>query len=611
LGLNSAGTPGFGFIGSAIYVHNNSTNIVIGTNGDNIGDTDERNVITSCIGASGYGIYIFNCPNMASTIAGNYIGLAANGTTAGGNNIGLIVDQSSDIRIGTNADGTSDAAERNIIVNSINRGMGIWNSSNLVTVAGNYIGVLPDGVTAAGNADAAIDIFNSANIRIGTNADGVNDAAERNIISANGWGMNINGASTNNVTVAGNYIGVAADGTTARGNTNYGIGIYNGANSNRIGSNNDGTNDNVESNIIAHQGSRGVMVTNNNTIRNLISRNIFYRNGGAPIDLFFNNHTPNNGTTLATDPNIGLDYPVITEYTLTGGVNLTLTGYVGNCNTALTNPGTVITDPLTIELYKSDNTPADQSGAITNLACGGFSTNHGEGSVYLGRFSVTGGIFTNQAVTLTTPIAATDSITAIAIDATGNTSEFGPAVRFSILNNNNTIALTGTNAYGNITLKWNHIGDNVKQYEVQRSTNALAFSTFYTAQPLAIQQQQWNFIEQTKQKLYYRIKAMLATGKELYSNIYTVNNTMAGYAWMLYPQQFNNTFTVEVKATTTNKMKLFVLDVNGKTVHTVEKTLTPGNNSFLINNLSNLANGVYTVQLWIGNTTTTKRIVKY
>src|SRR5262249_13163484 len=79
------------------------------------------------------------------------------------------------------------------------------------------------------NGGSGLSVAASANGNlIGTNADGIADAAERNVISGNKqYGINLN--STNNV-VAGNYIGVAADGHTALANAPYGIALSGGQN---------------------------------------------------------------------------------------------------------------------------------------------------------------------------------------------------------------------------------------------------------------------------------------------------------------------------------------------------------------------------------------------
>src|SRR6185369_5751692 len=98
-----------------------------------------------------------------------------------------------------------------------NHGIQIDGSGTSGTViAGNIVGLTATGTAALGNSYWGIYLSGgTTNNRIGTNADGTNDAAERNIVSANGAttgydGINI-GGSNNNV-VAGNYVGTDVTG---------------------------------------------------------------------------------------------------------------------------------------------------------------------------------------------------------------------------------------------------------------------------------------------------------------------------------------------------------------------------------------------------------------
>src|SRR5262249_37713741 len=84
---------------------------------------------------------------------------------------------------------------------------------------------------------------NTTGILIGASAGGVQgtqiggtSAAARNIISGNATiGIELNGSATTNNTVAGNYIGLASNGTTDLGNGSLGIYIHNGASNNTVG----------------------------------------------------------------------------------------------------------------------------------------------------------------------------------------------------------------------------------------------------------------------------------------------------------------------------------------------------------------------------------------
>lgn len=202
-----------------------------GANGNRIGGStlSERNVIS---GNSRSGIFMRGA--VASHIAGNFIGVNTDGTAAVSNDeYGILVrDVSNSNVIGTNGDGIDDAAERNII--SGNRYAGIYNlDSHGNTIAGNYIGVDIAGTTRLAN-NVGIRLTNgSSGNRLGTNADGVSDSLERNVIAGNVRnGVQIDGADSNQL--AGNWIGVGAN-AEAIPNRHSGVWIHNGSASNQVG----------------------------------------------------------------------------------------------------------------------------------------------------------------------------------------------------------------------------------------------------------------------------------------------------------------------------------------------------------------------------------------
>jgi hypothetical protein len=101
-------------------------------------------------------------------------------------------------------------------------------------IAGNDIGTDATGTIALGNNGVGVAIVAGARSNIiGTDGDGVGDAAEGNLISGNGSnGVEIDDAGTSGNLVAGNLIGTDASGTRALANSN-GVVIY--ADGNRVG----------------------------------------------------------------------------------------------------------------------------------------------------------------------------------------------------------------------------------------------------------------------------------------------------------------------------------------------------------------------------------------
>lgn len=175
-----------------------------------------------------------------NVIEGNFLGTDATGTARRGNlaaNVEIV--NSANNRIGTNADGSNDPAERNVIIGASHgiriSGDGIVPVDNVI--AGNFIGTDrtgtvtdPDGIPF--NSD---DMGNSHGITLivatRTTIGGASPAA-RNIISGNYFnGILINGTGHRGATlsehnvVRGNFIGTDASGTLARGNGYIGLNV--------------------------------------------------------------------------------------------------------------------------------------------------------------------------------------------------------------------------------------------------------------------------------------------------------------------------------------------------------------------------------------------------
>lgn len=213
-----------------IYIYAGTDNL-IGTNGDGVSDTLERNVISS---NSTCGIEILSSGN---TVAGNYIGVNAAGNAALGNDYGIRISNGADDNvIGTNGDGSGDTSERNVIAGNVHAGVVITDAgTDNNRVAGNYIGVDQSGGLAFSNSVGVGVSGGARNNIIGTNLDRNGDAAERNVISGNSWvGVSLGGVGTQGNRVAGNYVGVDATGSSALGNEN-GVRVTDGASDNTIG----------------------------------------------------------------------------------------------------------------------------------------------------------------------------------------------------------------------------------------------------------------------------------------------------------------------------------------------------------------------------------------
>jgi CSLREA domain-containing protein len=370
-----------------------ATNNIIGTDGDGRNDTQERNVIRN----NAQGIKFEGIGSHHNVIAGNYIGTNEAGTNAQPNGFGIIITFGAGYTlIGTDGNGTADAAERNVISGNDNQGITIQ-KAGYATIAGNIIGLDASGTEPLGNAEG-IYLRESSSNRIGTNGDRAGDAAERNIISSNS-GEGIQMTMVSDTVIAGNYIGTTEDGTGNRGNLG---GILLSESSNNL----IGGNSPLEANIIAHSEYWGIGLTFNqpDSVNNSILRNSMFDNGEG-ISTGGDANDPGDGDS---GPNNRLNFPVLTSV-VNGGVVTTVTGQIENGLPNMT---------FQVQIFSSPS-------------C--HSTGFGEGATYHATQSVTTNASGNATFTVNiSPIIPDgDAVTATATDSDGNTSQFSECININ------------------------------------------------------------------------------------------------------------------------------------------------------------------------------------
>ncbi len=255
---------------------------------------------------------------------------------------------------------------------------------------GNFIGTNAAGTAAAPNGLDGLTIVDSAGNLIG----GVTPAA-RNLMSGNAQnGIDVSGSQAFANQILGNFIGTDVTGMVGLPNGANGIAL-NGAAGTAIGSIVPGGG-----NRIAFNGGTGIAIPDG--LGNRIEGNAILGNGGLGIDLGLAGVTANDATDLDAGANQLQNVPVLTSAWL---------------------DGTVVTGTL--------NSLPTQTFALDFFANAvGNPTGFGEGARWLGRGVVMtdlNGTATFQ-FNLETPVALGELITATAMDAMGNTSEFSAAV---------------------------------------------------------------------------------------------------------------------------------------------------------------------------------------
>jgi parallel beta-helix repeat protein len=280
-------------------------------------------------------------------------------------------------------------------------------SQGNLTINASNAGVIVDGglaqdngfhITSDGNTIKGLQILhflhNGVVIDSGAsdNQIGGIGAGEGNVLSGNGArGIDLHGPGTDDNVVRGNYIGLAADGLTAKGNTWQGIQVYNGAQGNRI-----------EQNVISGNGGNGIALNDSDTMGNTIIGNyigvdasgaLAVANGANGIQVAQGAHGNQIGGSLAGEGNVisGNQWNGIQLIDLGTTENVIVGNYVGadgSGTSAIPNGGSGIR----LEGSASQNTV----GASNTIAFNGEHGVHVHGNGTISNTITHNSIFSNS-----------------------------------------------------------------------------------------------------------------------------------------------------------------------------------------------------------------------
>ena len=452
--------------GFGVAVNNASNTTVGGTT------AAARNIIS---GNLQDGVAFTNDSASGNLLEGNYIGLAADGVTALGN-------QGSGVSLGT----FNGLSASNIIIagNTIagNAGEGIYlNNSSANLIAGNYVGTdsagharfdsLQNSLTANGGDGITLDKnaggntiggagSSQGNIISGNNGNGISvqtgTAATSNLVEGNLVGIDASGAADGNggdglfvvsgpvtigsagagnvissnfgygvalagggAVVVGNFIGTDATGTQARGNAQ--DGVYITSSGNTVGGAAAGAG-----NVIAFNGTGGI---------------------GAGVDVFTGTGNAIRGNFIFSNATLGISLG--TDATVDSANHITVTPVL-NDSAGHNGPNNYQNFPV-ITSVSGTLSAVTISGTLNAAASTAFTldffvsptsdpTGYGQGKTYLGSATVTTDATgaASFSITVSNVPAGQNAFSATATDAGNNTSEFAKDVAGTIASQSGT-----------------------------------------------------------------------------------------------------------------------------------------------------------------------------
>ena len=443
VGTDVTGTIDLGNRDDGIHIESANNNVVGGT------AAQAKNLIS---GNDGDGTEIRD--GSGNLVHGNFIGTNASGTAGLANGSdGVEIFRGSNNTIGGTAVGAGNVISRNT-----DRGVNINGAGATGNVIqGNYVGTNATGTAALGN-------FVGIDVTTANNTIGGASAGAGNLVSANVYGVLLDGAGATSNAVQGNLIGTNAAGSAALGNSFFAVYLFSGASNNLIGGTVAGAADrnvisgNGEGIVIDGTGTRGNLVQGNfigtkadgvnplgntytgiriernasnnivggtgadtgNTIAfngnggvvvndsgtgNTISRNSIYANVRLGIDLDNDLVTPNDAGDSDTGPNNLQNFPVLSSASNLPSGGTEVNGSVNS------TPNTT----FTLEFFYSPTADSSGFGEGQTYFDTAFMTTDGSGNV---SFSFVSG----------TTVPAGQFVTATSTDPNGNTSEFSRAI---------------------------------------------------------------------------------------------------------------------------------------------------------------------------------------
>ncbi|WP_462254541.1 T9SS type A sorting domain-containing protein [Ferruginibacter sp.] len=171
-----------------------------------------------------------------------------------------------------------------------------------------------------------------------------------------------------------------------------------------------------------------------------------------------------------------------------------------------------------------------------------------------------------------------------------------------------------------VTLKWITEDEvNNDHFEVERSFDGVNFTTIglvldgFANGNRKTYMFKDNAAElQTKTVVYYRLKQIDNNGKAVYTNKLVVRlQAKAGVTMQVSPNPFVQDLNMQFTATANGTAHINIISITGQKMVTKQASVSKGLNTLQVNGLTNLAPGMYTVQLIIdGVIISNQKIIK-
>jgi hypothetical protein len=112
--------------------------------------------------------------------------------------------------------------------------------------------------------------------------------------------------------------------------------------------------------------------------------------------------------------------------------------------------------------------------------------------------------------------------------------------------------------------------------------------------------------------IYYRLKQVDFDGKFEYHGPVVVNleTTIESLSVEIYPNPFNNSINLEFNEANAGTAQVVFTDLQGRVVKSMNLEINKGYGNYQVNELDNLKDGIYLMQVSLNGVVKTKKVVK-
>jgi len=178
------------------------------------------------------------------------------------------------------------------------------------------------------------------------------------------------------------------------------------------------------------------------------------------------------------------------------------------------------------------------------------------------------------------------------------------------------IEFSGASQISNVVLNWSIITPlNIDRFEIERSTDNMMYEKVGSVAGNVSLNELHKFtandnISNIKTSvIYYRLKIIATNGQVKFSNVLLIRKNINKTEVTVQPNPASNSTSIHFYADKESEVTIRLIDAVGKTVIYKKQKVTKGNNVLQLNELSQLNNAVYSVQIVINDEIVTKKLI--